>query len=125
MAGFFGLFGNKAKYIEEVSEQDRQSAPNGEAFYLNTDEAKSFGNLDYMKKPKTIERTFPKTLRSPGGKSIKQISSMEKAQLNGNEATTAASTANDATPLTQAQSERRSADSSMDMFRKMAREIKQ
>jgi hypothetical protein len=127
MAGFFGLFGNKAKYVDEIAAADGQSTQKGEAFFLDSDDAKSFGNVEFMRKAKVIKRTFPKTLTSQGGESIQQISSIEKAKMMGNGSAPVAPTANGKTPTTQAtqaQPERRSSDSSMDMFRQMARELK-
>ncbi|OKH19626.1 hypothetical protein NIES593_20755 [Hydrococcus rivularis NIES-593] len=127
MAGFFGLFGNKAKYVDEISATDRQSTQKSEAFFLDSDDAKSLGNVEFMRKAKVIKRTFPKTLSSQGGESIEQISSLEKAKMMGNGSAPVAPSSNGTTPATQAtqaQPERRSSDSSMDMFRKMARELK-
>jgi hypothetical protein len=123
MAGFFGLFGSKAKYLEEVTEQDRKPpTQKGEAYFLDADEAKSFGNIEFMRKSNTIRRTFPKI-----GESIKDISSMQKNSSNGNGIAPISTSSNGtkpATPANQPQTERRSGDSSMDMFRKMARDIK-
>jgi hypothetical protein len=127
MAGFFGLFGSKSKYVDEVTEQDRQSTQKGEAYYLKADEAKSLGNVEYMRQPKTIKRTFPKTLSSQGGESVQQISATEKMKINAALIASNGSNSNgtkSATPEIQPQAERRSVDGSMDMFRKMAREMK-
>jgi hypothetical protein len=93
MAGFFGLFGSKSKYIDEVTEQDRDRSNNeGEAYFLDSDEAKSLGKKI---KDKGVTPTGPN-----------------------------ASENKSATQANQAQTKRPSTDSSMDMFRKMAREIK-
>ena len=48
MAGFFGLFSKK--------EEDPQPK---EAFFLDDESAKSMGDTEYMKAPKSIRRTFP------------------------------------------------------------------
>jgi hypothetical protein len=126
MAGFFGLFAGKPKYIEEVTESDRQlSKEKRGAFFLDSDDAKSFGNAEYMRKPITIKRTFPKTLAGEGAKIIRQISSTEITKLNdlgiapANSASTSSTTNGNQAPVT-----KRSADSSMDAFLKMAREMK-
>ncbi|NJK49766.1 hypothetical protein HC931_17935 [Candidatus Gracilibacteria bacterium] len=123
MAGFFGLFGNKSKYLDEVTEQDRnQPNQKGEAYFLDADEAKSFGNIEFMRKPNKIRRTFPKI-----GESIKEISSIKKNSSNGNgiaPTTTSSNGTKPATPANPSQNERRSSDDSMDMFRQMARDIK-
>jgi hypothetical protein len=123
MAGLFGFFGRKSKYIDDVTESDRQlTTEKQDAFYLNADESKSFGNVEFMRKPITIRRTFPKTLSGEGREFIQQVSSMEKAKSNGNEIVP---TTNGKTASTSSdRSERRVLDSSMDMFRNMARDIK-
>lgn len=93
MAGFFGLFKSKSKYIDEVSEQDREpSSKEGEAYFLETDEAKSLGK-----------------------------------KMKDKEVTPTKSNSTENKPATQAnpsQTKRPSTDSNLDMFRKMAREIK-
>lgn len=48
MAGFFGLFSKK--------EEDPQPK---DAFFLDEESAKSMGDTEYMKAPKSIRRTFP------------------------------------------------------------------
>jgi hypothetical protein len=125
MAGFFGLFAGKPKYIEEVSEADRQRpTQKGGAFFLDADDAKSFGNAEYMRKPITIKRTFPKTLAGEGLKVIRQISSTEITKLNDSGIAPASSATSSTTNGNQAPVARRAADSSMDTFLKMAREMK-
>jgi hypothetical protein len=125
MAGFFGLFAGKAKYIEEVSEADRQiSKEKRDAFFLDSDDAKSFGNAEYMRKPITIKRSFPKTLAGEGVKIVRQISSMEISKLNDSGIAPASSATLSTTNGKQAPAARRTADSSMDTFLKMAREMK-
>jgi hypothetical protein len=93
MAGFFGLFGSKSKYIDEVTEQDRdRSNQEGEAYFLDSDESKSLG----------------KKIKDKGVTPSGSNSSVNKP----------------ATQANPSQTKRPSTDSSMDMFRKMAREIK-
>ena len=46
MAGFLGLFGGK--------KEDK------EAFFLDSDESKSLGDIEYMRTPNTVRRTFAK-----------------------------------------------------------------
>jgi hypothetical protein len=91
MAGFFGLFKKKAKYLDEVTEEDRKPTQNGEAFFLESDDAKSLGKVKSTNKAET-ER---KPLESKSG---------DRTYIES--------------------PKRRSADSNMDMFRKMARELK-
>ena len=60
MAGFFGLFGKKTKYVDEP-QQNISSAQSSEDFYLSSDDAKTLGDIEYMRTPKAVRRTFPKT----------------------------------------------------------------
>ncbi len=48
MAGFLGLFGGK----KDDSDQG--------AFFLDNDESKSLGDIEYMRTPNTVRRTFAK-----------------------------------------------------------------
>ena len=66
MAGFFGLFGgNKNK-----------SPQSKEAFFLSEDEAKTYGNIDFMRKEVVIRRTFAKKKgQAEELESVKSISS--------------------------------------------------
>ena len=84
MAGFFGLFGNKTKYVDEP--MDLSAPEPKEAFYLEPDDAKTLGDIDFMRTPITIRRTFPKTASNKkGGESIKQISSRSEERRVGKE----------------------------------------
>lgn len=121
MAGFFG-FGGKTKYVDEPN-QPAQS--NEGAFFLNPDDAKSFGNIEFMRKTHTIKRTFPKIKNGLGAKVIAEISSIKKALANSNGVAPQVTPMPESTPQkTQTNSVRRSADKNMDMFRKMARDMK-
>jgi hypothetical protein len=63
MAGFFSnLFGRKNKDNDQPKE----------AFFLESDDAKSMGDMDYMRTPNVIRRTFPKSASSPGHKELIQ-----------------------------------------------------
>jgi hypothetical protein len=63
MAGFFSnLFGRKNKDSDQPKE----------AFFLESDDAKSMGDADYMRTPNVIRRTFPKSASSPGHKELIQ-----------------------------------------------------
>jgi hypothetical protein len=124
MAGFFGLFGNKTKYVDEPMDMT-QPEPT-EAFYLEPDDAKTLGNIEFMRKPNTIRRTFPKTASNQkGAESIRQVSSMEagKVKDNGIVAKSVNSEAN-GNGNTANGNGRRSNDDNMNPFLKMAREIK-
>jgi hypothetical protein len=127
MVGFIKrLFGSKPK-AEKTEEGKAQSvAPKpkkrgSQAFYLSSDEAKTFGNIEFMRSTTTIKRSFPKTLAGEATEVTEQVSSMEKATSANKEKPKAEAEMPSAS--TEAQSERRRADSSMDMFRNMARDI--
>ncbi len=140
MTGFIkGLFGKKQQDAAQ-SNGDVSSKKKG-SYYLDPDDAKTFGDIDYMRKSKTVKRTFAK-----GDARVRQISAMEDIDVNGN-VTPSASASNSmgtapqsssqsassqssssssaaSTPSFSAQRQRRSSDSSMDMFRNMAKEIR-
>ncbi len=116
MAGLFGL-GGKTKYVDEpdpVNQGDQEK----EAFYLEPDEAKTLGNIEFMRKPKTIKRSFP-----TGDKIVRGVSSIEKTKPNPSNVGSRSDTSSDLENSSNS-SPRNSQDSGLDMFRKMAREIK-
>lgn len=125
MAGLFGLFGKRTKYVDEVDTTPQPKPEKKEAFFLEADDAKSLGDAEYMRKPLQIKRSFPKTLTSEGSEVVKEVSAMEikTVQDNGQpvQQPIAASTP---TPVAPANNERRSSDNNLDMFRQMAKEIK-
>ena len=128
MAGFFGLFGSKTKYVDEEG-LDNNWQNSSESFYLSSDDAKTLGNIDYMRTAKKIKHTFPKTASNKNTELTIDVSSI---QDNGTSSQQAISRpAAKAEPTIQAtetkipsSEKRRSADRSMDIFRNMAREIK-
>jgi hypothetical protein len=100
MAGFFGLFNSKTKYVDEADTEDVSNS--SEEFFLEPDEAKSLGNINSRSKSAVgkSQVSQEQTDLSPTVKTEKH------AQTD--------STIN----------ERRRPDDSMDLFRNMAREIK-
>ena len=135
MARFFGLFGSKTKYVDEAEPEDnRAAAPDQktEDFFLSSDDAKTLGNVDFMRQSKTIKKTFPKTKGNPNTELVQQVSSMEKVKVAGNQAftdtpaptPTPKSETGQTAEVAKASTERRRTNSSMDMFRNMARELK-
>lgn len=124
MAGLFGFF----------KRNNNNSNNTGDAYYLSPDDAKTYGDIDYMRKSKTIKRTFAKTVSGGGGELIKQVSA-EKAQkknpnMNFNQGSTfnSSSTLNNNSDSSSTSSFtpnlRAKTDTGMDMFRKMAKDIK-
>lgn len=113
MAGLFGLFGKKNNQPQD-------------SYFLNPDESKTFGDIDYMRKSKTVKRTFAKSVSGGGGELVKEVSAMKMTNKNPNQVGFNNSTANDSgessfTPDTQ---KLRKTDTSMDTFRNMAKQIK-
>jgi hypothetical protein len=120
MAGFFGLFNSKTKYVDEA-DTDNSS----EEFFLEPDEAKSLGNVEYMRKASVIKKTFPKTLSQEGGELIREVSSLSESKVSSEQnAPTSPGKTEGIIPAGSANIERRNPDDSMDIFRNMARELK-
>lgn len=139
MTGFIkGLFRSKpkAESAEAAPKQQSQPAPKrepapkrqtsrAEAYYLNADDAKTYGDIEFMRSAKSVRRTFPKTKDGATPEVVQKISSLEKAADQGLipsalNTTTSQSSIEDTLKV----AERRKADTSMDPFRNMAREIR-
>ena len=128
MSGFigalFGLFGGKKANNQPNSGQ-------GESFYLDSDSASSLGDVKFMRTAKSVKKSFPTAvgkLNLVTGEIEDSISSMEKRKgIVAPKAASSTSPSSNSTfstfkPTTVAP--RRSADSGMDMFRNMAKDIK-
>ncbi|MEB3311552.1 MAG: hypothetical protein VKJ02_15100 [Snowella sp.] len=125
MAGLFGIFGGKTKYVDEADPVSPSPSPKKEAFFLEPDDAQSLGNVEFMRKPITIRRTFPKTANSNGGELVQEVSSMEKKKLGGVPAVSVPTTQTGQTSSVEpVNSDRRSSDDSLDRFRQMAKDLK-
>jgi hypothetical protein len=134
------LFSSKQQSEASSTEQTSEPTPaarkqpvristrtdNGAAFYLDTDEAKTLGNLDYMRSSKSVRRTFPKAKLGQDNELVRKISAMEAERLGIIPGTTpvASQPTAPSAAAEQTTSARRTADSSLDLFRSMAREIK-
>jgi len=68
-----------------LKEQDNaaQAQQPKEAYFLDADSAKTFGNIDYMRQPKAVERTFPKVegMNYGGRRKIAQFSALDAATV--------------------------------------------
>lgn len=124
MTGFIrGLFGGKKKQAPQPTEKD--------AFYLDADAAKSLGDIDYMRSSKTIKHTFAKKKgQKEELESVKSVSAMESVSLREDgtpiKAAEFAATESKILPeIEQTKAQRRQTDSSLEMFRNMARDLKQ
>lgn len=138
MTGFIrGLFGKGKQEIAPDVEPKQQK--NEGAYFLDPDDAKTFGDIDYMRKAKTVKRTFAK-----GSARVRQISAMDDQEVNENGSVapkpSSSTSMGMGSPSTNGQSSQSSfsssqsstprrtadsgSDSSMDMFRNMAKEIR-
>jgi D-mannonate dehydratase len=138
MTGFIcGLFGGKAKNPGEADRPVRQpSAPNQptikqveEAYFLSEDDAKSYGNIEYMRSSKIVRRTYAKKRGETGEKeSIRQISALEAKRLQEQglpvQQVASADVSSQPAIKKDTNSDRRKVDTNLDMFRKMAKDIK-
>ena len=149
MVGFIkGIFGAKQTAKTEVTPPEaapRLPKPKPQAFYLDSSDAKTFGDIDYMQAAREIKRSFPKTLGGEVLRTTSVVSSMERASaqkaqaiaLQQSQATVRAAAAAtfsqpvsgwatpkaDTLPKLKDPKERRRQDSSLDAFRAMARDI--
>lgn len=144
MTGFIkGLFRSKPKAeVVETQETEIAELPQKPgAYYLDPDDAKTFGNLEYMRSEKVIRRSFPKAKLGIDNEVIRRISATGMAKelenalesvlpsLNGaaSNGTVTNQTNGKTQPTAPSRSEiddRRRLDSSMDIFRNMARDMK-
>lgn len=143
MTGFIGrLFGSKDNADRNETEAEAPAPAKRErpaatptandAFFLDRDSASSMGDVEYMRTVKKVKRTYAKTVDSPQHmEQVKEISAMNgKISGGSNESPTAPtsssepqSTQQSAPQVNEAQQRRRT-DTSMDMFRNMAKDIR-
>ncbi|MFH7243239.1 MAG: hypothetical protein ACHWZW_10365 [Spirulina sp.] len=135
MTGFIrGLFGGKAKNPGEA-DRPAKAKPQpsiesaGGSYYLDPDDAKSFGNIEYMRSSKTVRRTFAKKRGETEEKeSIRKVSAMEAVKLDESGLPKAKTIPTESTvPSTTPSSftsRNLKTDTNLDMFRKMAKDIK-
>jgi hypothetical protein len=136
MVGFIkNLFGSKSEDNDSGEQPKRKRQ---KAFYLDPDEAKTYGDIDYMRQPNQTRKSFPKTLGNPeGGEIVEEVSALEKKSLskpnqkqqNVTQQSQSPDPVVDPGELYSAKDDptvqkRRESDSSLDMFRNMARDIK-
>jgi hypothetical protein len=100
----------------------------GDAFFLDEDDAKTFGNIDYMRSSKVVRRTFArKRGQVEELESVRQISAMDKREVNEENRLKPKTTFTPAATTSTSQSQfQQSGGSSndMDMFRNMAKTIR-
>ena len=135
MGLFEAIFGKGAPKDDTAPKQ---------AYYLSDDDAKTFGNIDYMRSNKTVRRTFAKKKgQTEHMESVRQISAMKKVNLDGSPVkgqadygvseSTGSSPSSSSNPTPSfssasassgsSSSRRKPASGDMDMFRNMAKKI--
>jgi hypothetical protein len=117
MTGFIrGLFGgNKANN-------------NSEAFFLDEDTAKGLGNVDFMRTPKTVKKSYPKAAGSLNiitGEEEVTVSSIDKVDRGEAPKPKSIETSTQTTTATSSYTvPPRRSSGDLDMFRQMAKNIK-
>ncbi|MGC9526994.1 MAG: hypothetical protein ACP5D7_15790 [Limnospira sp.] len=91
----------------------------GGAFYLDPDDAKSLGDINYMRKPMKVKKSFPKMA---AGKAVSIPEETPKPAMEMAKKIVAESSTSEAT--TNGAADRRRPDANLDMFRSMARDMK-
>ncbi|NEQ84440.1 MAG: hypothetical protein F6K26_31000 [Moorea sp. SIO2I5] len=131
--GLFGnLFNSKTKYVDQDSQDMAQSreAKRSQEYFLDTDQAKTMGNIDYMRSNVKVKKSFPKTKTAVlSGEVVEQISATDKVTLSRNQTPMATSKPGSQSGATSGQngqvsSQRRRPDSSLDPFLKMAQDLR-
>lgn len=141
MTGFIrGLFSKRQSdeaansKPEKVKPEKAKPVPqrvkqNSDAYFLDTDSATSMGNIDYMRTVKNIKRTYAKSVDGIVPDLNTEVSSMTARKQKKMDAAQSSfgdvqSNTTAPTPTPAQVRERRRADSSMDMFRNMAKDIR-
>lgn len=119
---------SKESVVKKVEKKTDRPKKESAAFYLDTNESKSYGNLGYMQESRKIRRTFPKTLSDPEVKElVQEVSAIKRLEQGKPEQVTIKPVEPESTSALSSfdqVTERRKGDSSMDMFRKMAKDIR-
>jgi hypothetical protein len=119
-------------FIKGLFRRNQDVSDKKGAYYLEPDDAKTFGDIDYMRSSKTVKRTFAK-----GDPRVRQISALKDEEMKESPNGTSSSTSSSNSTFTPSsfgtpsfkpkqddQAPRRAPDSNMDMFRNMAKEIR-
>lgn len=129
MTGFLsGFFGSRQQPAEApVKQEVKVTQPISDtsgAYFLDSDQAQSLGNIDYMRTAKTVKRTFPKTASQPNNQPLIQSVSANQAKLAGQENQASLSSQSTSSASNPETLERRRSDNSLDMFRSMAKDLR-
>ena len=79
MGLFDRLLGSRSSEVKNSGQSEPAKAKKAEeAFFLDPDASTSMGDVNFMRRPNTIRRTFPGSADSPGQKEmIQEVASME------------------------------------------------
>lgn len=135
----------KPQAAPKVQAAPKQVRPKPEAFYLDSSDARTLGDIDYMQTAREIKRSFPKTLGGEELRTVSIVSSLQRsaaqkaqaiAQQTSLKVTPSATFAPQSTPVSgwttpradnppaiTDPKERRRKDSNLDTFRSMARDL--
>ncbi len=109
-----------------------------QAYYLNDDDAKSFGDIDYMRSSKMVRRTFAKKKGQEHLERVRQVSALKsdavdpnaglfspltQAAVRNNDNAGSAAGFNSSVPKS-ARPRRTAKSGDMDVFRNMAKDIR-
>jgi hypothetical protein len=114
MTGFFGrLFGRNG---------DNQAVGD---YFLDQDSAKTYGDVEFMRKRKKIVRTFPKIGDAEeGAEVIREVSSVEEREIEENETPKVVFDKPSFTPKKDTPSQPNANSTDMDFFRKLAKDVR-
>ncbi|MBW4692803.1 MAG: hypothetical protein KME27_13690 [Lyngbya sp. HA4199-MV5] len=135
----------KAQAAPKPPAAPKQAKQKPEAFYLDSSDARTLGDIDYMQTAREVRRSFPKTLGGEELRTVSVVSSLQRsaaqkaqaiaqqASLKITPSSTFASQSTpvsgwttpkaDAPPTISDPKERRRKDSNLDTFRSMARDL--
>lgn len=88
MVGIFKrLFGSRGKAAatsspETVAKPTPKKAKNDNTFFLDPDEAKTLGNIEYMRTPRIVKHTFQDFGSKEKVEVVEQVSSLGKVKLS-------------------------------------------
>jgi hypothetical protein len=95
-----------------------------DAFFLDSDEAKTMGDIDYMRKARKVKKSFPSSKAWGKGFEVEEeVSAMEKSSFQ-NQPKAATETNTFSSEIKAEVSQRRKVDTGMDMFRNMAKDLR-
>ncbi len=126
-----GLFNSKKS--DPTPEPEAEAEPkwtyqpteDANSYFLDADSAKTFGNIDYMRTTKTIKKTFPRFGgRAEGAEVVEVTSSLNKTEGTAGSFGQAPKEPAPEIKPTKESSDRNRRDTSMDMFRNMAKGMK-